>query len=139
MIANEKRGQISTEYLIIVSFITFFIIVILGIALIYSGQIRDSIRMSQIEKFGKKIISSAETVFYAGEPSKSTINVYLPEGVTNIQILEKEIVFTTTLSSGINKVSYASRVPIEGTISTNEGIKKIQVLAASDKSLITDT
>jgi hypothetical protein len=135
---NKKRGQISIEYLVIVSFITFFIIVILGIALLYSSQIRDSVRMSQIEKFSKKIISSAETVFYAGEPSKSTINAYLPEGVTNIQILEKEITLTISLSSGINRISYLSKVPIDGTISTMDGIKKIQVLATSSKSLITE-
>jgi len=136
MVKLEKRGQISTEYLIIVGFITFFIVVILGLALIYSSQIRDTIKMNELEKFAKKTISSSETIFYAGEPSKSTISVYLPSGVTDIQLIGNEMLFTISLSSGINKISYTSKVPIEGNISTIDGIKKIQLTASSDRVLL---
>ena len=65
-----KRGQIATEYLIIISFVTFIIISVLGIALIYSSEIRDSIKSSQLDKLSDKIVSTSESVFYAGEPSK---------------------------------------------------------------------
>jgi uncharacterized protein (UPF0333 family) len=132
-----KKGQISTEYLIVVGFVVFFVITMLGVALFYSSSVRDSIRVSQLEHFAEKVISSAEEVYYAGEPSKSTMNVYLPEGVSEIEIAANEVVFTMTLSSGVNIMSYHSKVPLEGNISLGEGVKRVQVLSAPDRVLVT--
>ncbi len=136
-LSKAKVGQISTEYLIVVGFITFFVITLLGVALFYASQVEDSMRASQVEQFAKKVISSAEAVHYAGEPSKSTVSAYLPSGVTGIVILDGEIVFNLSLSSGLNIISFESKVPIEGNISSTEGVKTIEVVALSDKSFIT--
>jgi uncharacterized protein (UPF0333 family) len=134
---RARKGQISTEYLIVVGFITFFVITILGVAYFYASQVQDSMRADQVEHFARKVISSAEAVHYAGEPSKSTINAYMPSGVTGVVVLDNEIVFNLSLSSGLNIVSYESKVSIEGNISSIEGVKTIEVVALSDKSLIT--
>src|SRR3989344_5986330 len=111
---KEKRGQISVEYMIVVGFIVFSVISVLGAALLYSSQINDGVQTRQIEQFANKIISSAESVKYAGEPSRSTISVYLPSGVKGIQIIGKELVVDFTISSGFNRVSYLSKVALEG-------------------------
>jgi uncharacterized protein (UPF0333 family) len=134
---RARAGQISAEYLIVVGFITFFVITILGVAFFYASQVQDSMRADQVEHFARKIISSAEAVHYAGEPSKSTISAYLPSGVTGVVILDDEIVFNLSLSSGRNIISYASKVPLEGNISSSEGVKTIEIVALPDKSLIT--
>ncbi len=128
-----KRGQISTEYLIVVGFIVFFVIMILGLALFYSNQINSSMKSRQIEQFARKVISSSESVHYAGEPSKSTISAYLPQGVSGIQILEREIFVTFMTDTGENKVSYLSKVPLEGNLSAVSGVKKITIVALSDR------
>jgi uncharacterized protein (UPF0333 family) len=137
MMVVKKRGQISTEYMIVVGFVIFFIILILGVALFYSAKINDNIRMRQIEQFSSKVISSAESVHYAGEPSKSTISVYLPKGVTGLSILENEIAVNYTSSSGVNKIVYSSKVPLEGEISTVDGVKKIKISALQNSVNIT--
>lgn len=137
MVYKLKKGQISTEYLIVVGFIVFVVLLILGAAFLYSSQIGDSMQTRQIEQFANKIISSAESVKYAGEPSKSTISVYLPSRVTGIQIIGKELVIDFTVSSGLNRVSYLSKVQMNGTILSTSGIKRIRITALQDSVDIT--
>ena len=131
-----KRGQISTEYLVIVGFITFVVISILGIALVYTSSIKNSIKVNQNAQFSDKLSSSSESRVFAREPSKIEITGYIPEGVTNIQILEKEIVITFTTNSGENIRSFTSRVSLEGNITSNSGVKVLQLVAKENKVVI---
>lgn len=126
---KEKRGQVGIEYMILIGFITFIIIGILTLSLFYSGKVKDEIKINQVENFAAQLINSAESVFFAGEPSKTTVRLYLPAGVTNLEINSSYLIITTTVSSGENKRAYKSRVPINGTISSGEGIKKLSLEA----------
>ena len=128
-----RRGQISIEYLIVVGFIVFFAIIILGLAMFYSNQINSTMKIKQVEQFARKVISSAESVYYAGEPSKSTISIYLPEGISQIQILQREIFVAFRTDTGENRVSYLSNVPLEGNLSISSGVKRITIIALSDR------
>jgi uncharacterized protein (UPF0333 family) len=135
-----KRGQISVEYLIVVGFVVFAVISILAIAIYYTSNSKDRIKSNQIRNFADKIISSSESVFFAGEPSQATITAYLPGGVQSLEILENKLVFNLTTNSGITVVAYQSEVPIElqGSFSTNEGLKSIKILAGSDNVFISE-
>jgi len=133
-----KRGQISTEYLIVMAFVTFLIISTLGIGLFYSAQAKDRIKFNYIENFANKIISSAESVYYAGEPSKATVTAYLPPNVQSIEVLQNEIVFSIATSSGVTRISYSSDVPIEGSLSSSEGMKRIVISALSDRVVLNE-
>jgi len=126
---NKKRGQISTEYLIVISFVTFVVLSTLGVAMYYSTSIKDTIKINQIEKYAAKITSSSESTFYSGEPSRVTITAYLPDGVTSISIIDQSLVFEVTTKSGKNRLAFPSNVPISGTLSTNPGVKRIQITA----------
>jgi len=132
----KKRGQVSMEYLIIIGFVTFIIIGILGISIIYSSSIKDRIKVIQINNFGSKLISSAESVFYAGNPSKITIQTYLTENIEDITITSKTIIITYYLSTGMSKTAFTSEIPLEGTITTSSGIKNIEIVAGDDKAYI---
>lgn len=125
----KKRLQVSIEYLLIFGFVAFAVLIIMGIALSYSASIKDSIRISQAESYANKIISSSESIFYAGEPSKATIQVYLPESVGDIEIIENSLVMELMTSSGLNKRIFQSDVPISGTLSNIYGIKNIEITA----------
>ena len=138
MIYIFKRGQISTEYLIVVGFVTFLVLGILGVAFFYTSVTNDQIKVSQVSNFANKIISSAESVFYAGEPSKLTLTGYLPIGITSFQILPGEIVVSITTSSGLTTMSFTSNVPLSGNISHIDGVKRIEVLAQQNEVLISE-
>ena len=118
---HKKRAQIGMEYLMIVGFLTFVIIGTLGIAMYHNNTIRDVISSRQVESMSTKIVSAAETVFYAGEPSKVTIVSYIPDGISEINISDDTIFVTFQSTSGTNKVSFPSNVPITGNISTVSG------------------
>jgi hypothetical protein len=131
-----KKSQVSIEYLIIIGFVSVVLVLILAVAFFYSGGIKDRIKITQVNNFANKIISTAESIYYYGEPSKTTISVYLPEGVENIEISGDELIISTRVSSGLEKTSFSSKVPIDGTITTVSGIKRIVIYATEDNSII---
>ncbi len=133
---NGKKSQIGIEYLIIVGFVTFAIISILTLAYIYSNQIKDKIKLNQVESFVLQLISSSESVFFAGEPSKTTIKLYLPEGVESITINTDNIIVTTRVNSGNNVRVFDSKVPLSGSVSATEGTKILSLEAKADSVLI---
>lgn len=132
MIFKEK-GQVSVEYLIMVSFITFLIISILGVAFFYVGGVSDKIKFDQVQNFASKIISSSEKTFYSGEPSKVVINAYLPAGVESAGIINNSLVFNVSSSSGLTIISFKSNVPIQGSLSSGQGLKRITIEAKTDR------
>ncbi len=132
-----KRGQISVEYLIMVGFVIFLVMGILAAGLISTSQLKNRIIINQVNNAMNKIIQSAESVFYAGEPSRVKISIYLPSGVKSLSIQNKTIIVQIQTDSGVNIVSYSSAVTLEGSIPVSEGIKKIKLQATPTKVLIT--
>jgi len=136
-ILNSRNAQVGVEYMIIVGFITFAIMSVIALAFFYSGQIKDRIKLNQVEGFATQLVSSAESVFFAGEPSKTTVRLYLPEGVSDISVVSDAIIITTNVGGGQNKRAFTSRVTLQGAITPEEGIKKLTLEAKLDHVLIT--
>lgn len=137
---KSTKAQSSMELLILMGFLTFIIIGILGIGYFYSNTINDRIKSSEINNFANKIISTSEIVFYSGEPSRATISTHLPENVQDIQVLNDTLVITYTLASGQNKAAFSSSVPItedpSNKITINSGIKTILIIANQTHAII---
>ena len=135
-----KKAQISFEYLTIMGFVTFILIGIIGIAFFYGASTQDRLRMTQVNNFGNKIVSTAESVFYAGEPSKATISVYLPENVKEIAIAENSIYISIQLSTGLNIISFLSEAPLyegpENEFNINPGIKNLEIKVVQGEVVI---
>lgn len=135
----KKKGQTGTEYLVIVGFVTFAVMVIVAIAFVMSNSTKDNLQLKQADTFALQLINSAESVFFAGEPSKTTIDLYLPEEVKNITIEQYQIVMEIELSSGKNIRGYGSRVPLNGSVSARGGSKEILLEATELYVNITET
>jgi len=139
MMMNE-RGQISSEYLIVVGFVVFLILSVVGVSFFYSNSINDRIKLNQVENFAVKIIENAESVFYLGEPSQVSISIYLPSGVEDIEIVNEgsgsSLVFTVETSSGDIIRSFESNVIIEGDLPATEGVKNIKIAAGDDRVIL---
>ncbi len=136
----NKKAQSSMEFLILMGFLTFVMVVIIGAGFYYSNTINDRMKSSQIANFANKITSTAEVVFYAGEPSKATITAHLPDGVTDLQIIENSIVITHSLTSGENTIAYQSSVPMvenfSAELSIFSGIKSIVIVANESHAVV---
>jgi len=137
-LVNKKRGQAGTEYLIVVGFVTFAIMVIVAIALTVSNNTKDRLKVNQLESYMDQLINSAESVYFSGEPSKSTISLYLPEGINEIRIFPEYVVVKMQLSSGENIRVFDSRVPLSssGSVLVGEGTKKVILQARATDVLI---
>lgn len=135
---KKNKAQIGVEYLIIVGMVTFVVTSILLLAFFYSNSSKDVMKLNQANSFAAKVIAACESTFYSGEPSKTTIEVYLPEGIKSIEILEDNLVLTVSTNSGISKSAFKSKVPITGNISNFPGIKKIKIEANSNSIAISN-
>lgn len=132
------RAQISFEYMIVMGFITFILVGVMATAFFYGSSIQDKIRITQITNYGNKIVSSADSVFYAGEPSKSTISVYLPESVKEINVYDNSIYISFQTSTGLNKLSFVSEVPlIYNAPQITSGLKNLELKIVSGGVIIT--
>jgi hypothetical protein len=125
----SKNGQVALEYVTIMGFVSFILIIIIGGALFYSGGVKDRIKSSQITNCANKIISTSERIFYAGEPSRATITCFLPNNVNDVEIIDNSLFFTFSSISGVNKIAYYSNVPISGNLSFNPELNKFSVVA----------
>jgi hypothetical protein len=139
MVKNKnRRAQIGIEYMIVVGFVSLAIMSILAFAFLYSSQIKDKIRLNQVESFATQLVNSAESVFFAGEPSKTTIKLYLPDGVEEITIASDSVIIRTNVAAGGSNVrGFSSKVPLNGSIAVGEGLKKLVLEAKSDHVQIT--
>ncbi len=125
------KAQSGIEYMVVIGFVTLAITSILISVYFYMDASKDKIKINQIEVLSNKIISSSEAIFYAGEPSKTTLTIYIPKGINELTISGSEIKITASTSSGEIIRVFKSNVPIQGTIPTTEGTKKVIIKAHS--------
>jgi len=133
-----KRGQISTEYLIVISFVLFIVLTALGIALTYSSQIKDTLKFNQLESFSTKIVTQAETILYSGEPARTSIRGYFPESVNTVTIDDYYIIYNISTSSGDSVIAYKSNVNLTGGFNTQSGMRIIYLNATSNAVIVSD-
>jgi len=127
-----KNAQVSVEYVIIVGFILFITIPLILIFYEHTSSTNDQVITSQVDMIAKKVVDSAESVYYLGEPSKTRIKVYMPTNVEDVIIDNYEIVFKVKTRSGITDISQPSSVNISGIISVTKGIHYISIESKGD-------
>jgi hypothetical protein len=132
------RGQISIEYLIVVGFIAFIVLVVVGMALYYSSTIQDTINSNEVSDYGNKIVSAAESVYYSGQPSKLTLSTYLPQQVSAVTIINDTLVVGYTTRAGTARLGFTSNVPISGTLTARPGVHRISLVAQANGVLISE-
>jgi len=130
---TKKEAQISIEYMIIIGFAT---IVTIPLIIIYYNFTQDSseeINSVQMIQLAKKIVDAAESVYYLGEPSQTTIKVNIPDNVIGINISSgKEIVFKLKTRAGEVDIVQSTSVNISGSLPTNKSFYAITLIARSN-------
>lgn len=141
---QPKRSQSSLEYLLVVA-LTFAIIVPTTYLFYnYSRESTQEIADAQVTKIGKSIVDAAETIFYSGEGSKTTLELNIPDNVDSAILIDgKELVFNVTTNFGTSEIVFFSAVNMS-TMGQNcnanicsmpelasSGLKKIRIEAIS--------
>jgi len=123
-----KKSQASMEFLVVFGFVFLMMIPLIVIFFDQTGYVQDTIGESQIRNIMLKIVNKAESVYYTGGSSKTTIKAYLPEGVQNINISSRTIRVIYLTKKGIyHNIEAGSLVNMTGTFSVNSGIHNILI------------
>lgn len=135
----KKRGQVSIEFITIFGFIFLMTIPLIVIFFDQMGSVQDSISSNHLRNIAIKITDKAETMYYLGQPSKTTIKAYFPERIEYITISDREVVFGYMTTSGtVQEAISISQVNISGNLSIKPGIHYIVVESSGDEVLIAD-
>ena len=114
--SRYRTSQVSLEYLIILGFVMFVASIILIISASYSKDMKESVILNQVDRIAKEVINSAESIHYFGEPSKTTIKVFIPEQVKSVSLNENHLIFKVQTQNGITDVGYKTAMPMQRNI-----------------------
>jgi uncharacterized protein (UPF0333 family) len=116
---RQKRGQISFEYVAIVTF--GMLILVLAIYLFYSYSLNssDSFIISRVEEMGSVISGDSQTLYYSTGKGSSVITEFnLPENIKQIYFVnsseESEIVIVYGLNRGVTESVFFVPIQIRG-------------------------
>jgi len=131
------KSQVSTEYMIIVSFALMILIpTILYLTNVSQGFSDDNVlttASNSVEKIGQ----TADLVYSRGEPAKLTISVSVPANVQEISFTGKTMTWKVKTSSGVSDVYYNSVATLTGDLPTTPGYYDVIVEAMDSKVNIT--
>ncbi len=131
------KGQLSVEYLIVVGFALLMTIPTVIIFFSQSNSNIESVNNAQAQIVVRKIIDSAEKVYYLGPPSQTRIKATMPAGIENITITNRAIKVTMISSGGQNDIVEGSDVNITGNLSAISGTVYIKIQSIGDTVNIT--
>jgi uncharacterized protein (UPF0333 family) len=123
------RAQTSIEYLIIVGFAFAAIAILFIVYYEHDASTKAQVMVSQVDRIAKKVVDSAESVYFMGAPTRSRLKVYMPSNIEEITITNNEINFRVRTAEGISDLDYSTEINITGNLSSSQGIKYISVIA----------
>ena len=132
MYKTKKEAQVSVEYMMIIGFATIITIPLIIIYYTFTQESGDEINSVQILQIAKKIVDAAESVYYLGEPSQTTLRVNIPNNVILANLSNYEVVFRLKTKSGEVDIVQNSAVNITGSLPTNKSTYLITVEAKSN-------
>ncbi|MBC8501126.1 MAG: hypothetical protein ISS25_04035 [Nanoarchaeota archaeon] len=110
-----KKGQVSVEYLFILTMALAIIIPGSVLFYNYSKDSNEQLVASQINRIGKNIISSAEQMYTIGKDSWVTIEVNFPESTRDAYIVDdSELVITYQTTRGLTEAVFFTDITIKG-------------------------
>ena len=135
---KKRIGQISVEYTLIIGFIIIALTIAVSVAFTYASSAQLQIKMNQIDKIGKKIVETADSIYYLGQRSKSTIDLNMPDNIKEIRIERGSVpnyiqfiskgsgsdVFSTYYTRGL---IYNNGQPLNNSVFKSAGLKRLVI------------
>ena len=129
---SGKKAQSSMEYLFITTFMFLLLLGIMVVAYTQSSSFSNDVAAAQIQKVGNEIVDTANTVYYAGPPTKKTLTLYFPENIRAVVINNQSISFTMQGALGSYDYTVYAVTNMTGAIRTFTGLHVITVTAGNN-------
>lgn len=120
-----RKAQVATEYIAIVGFVTFAVLLLTTAAYFYQRQVANQVVINQVDRLARELVDAAESVYFLGAPSKTTIKVEIPKNIEGISIEKNTVLFIVNTPQGQTSISYRSSVPLR---ISGEGIAEFEGL-----------
>ena len=125
------RGQAAIEYLVIASMLMMFMIPIWVYIMTIQQQTTQELSLSYTRNTAKQMADAASLVHSQGSPAKINIKVYIPDGISNVSIINKTIIFHVLAGPQESEVWYTSTAELQGEddIPINEGYYYFDIIS----------
>lgn len=125
------RGQTSIEYFVIAAMVLMFMVPIWVYVVTTQHQTTQELSLSYARNSVKQIADAANLVHSQGAPAKLNIKVYVPEGLYNVSIINRTIIFNMLSDSQTTEVWYMSMAELRGgeNIPTSEGYYNLNIIS----------
>lgn len=142
------RAQVSLEYLLVIGIAFVIIVPATYLFFNFSLESGEEIDFFNLEETGRTIVDTAETLYYTGIGSKTTLRVTIPDDLDNVSIIDqRELVFGVDSQVGYNEIVFISQVNITSEAGCGlgscpvpgldiQGVKRIQLIANTSEVLI---
>jgi hypothetical protein len=146
--SGKKRSQAAIEFLIVIGVAFTMLLPAIFMFSEYSESSNQLVMKSQLNRIGKELISSVESIYYYGENSKTTLKISFPDNVKSVHLNPMEppasnlteIVFNISIFGGTNSVVFFSDVNITANFTADydmeeavsEGMKTFIVQSHGD-------
>ena len=125
----DNKSQVSVEYMFVMGFAALMTIPLLLIYYTYTADSADSVASGQAMQIARKIVDSAESVYYLGKPSQTTLKINFPDRIESTNLSNREVVFRIATQAGTTDIVQISSVNLSGSLPTTEGIHIVTVKA----------
>jgi uncharacterized protein (UPF0333 family) len=127
------RAQTAIEYLSIIGIVLVFVIPIWAYLVTLEQQTSTELSLSYSKNAARQIADTSSLVYSQGPPAKISFQVYIPIGIENILIDNKNIVFNVSIGPAYTDVFATSTATMNGTLSKEPGYYTIQIIAVDDR------
>ena len=134
----KMKGQVATEYLVIVAFIVVILVPVTIIYIKYTGSTQDVVGGAKTSYIAKEISKAANEVYSYGIDSQKKISVSFPENVQSVSFSGNELLFTIIDSKGgVSEVVEVADVNFKSTtLPVTSGQKDLIVKAVNDNGKV---
>jgi len=127
-----SRGQVTTEYIILVG----ALLIILAIVASYALTVYyETVRVNQARNVVVTLGNAADSVYSLGPGNSTVVKISMPFGVTETRAQGKEIWITLETAGQQSDYVVATNGPVSGTIPSSEGIHFVRV-AVTDANVV---
>ena len=123
------KSQVSVEYMFVMGFAALMTIPLLLIYYTYTADSADSVASGQAMQIARKIVDSAESVYYLGKPSQTTLKLNFPDKIESTNLSNREVVFRMATQAGTTDIVQISSVNLSGSLPITEGIHIVTIKA----------
>jgi hypothetical protein len=134
-----RKGQSSFEFMLVLTFAFVMVIPLVILMFNESGNASEQVSLAQAGQVVRRIAGSAEAVYAYGAPTRIIVEAYFPDGLNSSFVSGNSIGIVVNSKGELTTVSDSVSMNVSGSFGVWEGIHKINVEAANNTVLVSES